>query len=113
MARNLSHPVRFEPSVRVGGQVCLNAARVIPGATYEVEVDDLRTEVLMNLTDEEMMDIKTTFEVRVVIFLSFLFAFEIGLVIFFMFYFMSIRTKTNSTIHFPNPLLYPYLPWPI
>jgi len=62
VARNLSHPVRFEPSVRMGGQVCINAARLIPGALYEVECDDLRTEVLMNLSDDEMMEIKRTFE---------------------------------------------------
>ena len=62
VARNLSHPVRFEPSVRVNGQVCINAARLIPGALYEVQCDDLRTEVLMNLSDEEMMEIKRTFE---------------------------------------------------
>jgi len=62
VARNLSHPVRFEPSARMGGQVCINAARLIPGALYEVECDDLRTEVLMNLSDEEMHEIKRTFE---------------------------------------------------
>ena len=62
VARNLSHPVKFEPSVRVGGQVCINAARLIPGALYEVECDDLRTEVLMNLSDSEMLEIKRTFE---------------------------------------------------
>lgn len=62
VARNLSHPVKFEQSVRVGGQVCINAARLIPGALYEVECDDLRTEVLMNLSDDEMLQIKKTFE---------------------------------------------------
>ncbi len=61
VSRNLSHPVRFEPSVRVGGQVCINAARLIPGALYEVEVADLRTEVLTHLSDEEMMEIQRTF----------------------------------------------------
>ena len=30
--------------------------------TYEVEVDDLRSEVLMNLTDEEMYTINETFK---------------------------------------------------
>lgn len=61
VARNLSHPVRFEPSVRVGGQVCINAARLIPGALYEVECADLRTEVLMNLTNDEILEINNTF----------------------------------------------------
>ena len=44
------------------GQVCLNTSRLQPGVSYEVEVDDLRSEVLMNLTDEEMYTINETFK---------------------------------------------------
>ena len=57
-----STSVRFEPSCRMGGQVCLNTSRLQPGVSYEVEVDDLRSEVLMNLTDEEMYTINETFK---------------------------------------------------
>ena len=57
-----SHSVRFEPSCRLGGQVCLNTSRLQPGVSYEVEVDDLRSEVLMNLTDEEIYTINETFK---------------------------------------------------
>jgi Ca2+-binding EF-hand superfamily protein len=60
--RASSHSVRFEPSCRMGGQVCLNTSRLQAGVTYEVEVDDLRSEVLMNLTDEEMYTINETFK---------------------------------------------------
>ena len=62
LPRASSHSVRFEPSCRMGGQVCLNTSRLQPGVSYEVEVDDLRSEVLMNLTDEEMYTINETFK---------------------------------------------------
>lgn len=62
LPRSSSHTVRFEPSVRMDGQVCLNTSRLQPGVTYEVEIDDLRSEVLMNLTDEQMYSINETFK---------------------------------------------------
>jgi Ca2+-binding EF-hand superfamily protein len=62
LPRASTHTVRFEPSARMGGQVCLNTSRLQPGTTYEVEVDDLRSEVLMHLTDEEMYTINETFK---------------------------------------------------
>lgn len=62
LPRSSSHTVRFEPSHRMEGEVCLNTSRLQPGVTYEVEIDDLRSEVLMNLTDEQMYSINETFK---------------------------------------------------
>ena len=57
----LSQPISFRPSARFGGQVCISAARLTPGVTYDVECDDLRDEVLENLTEEEKDSIQEVF----------------------------------------------------
>jgi hypothetical protein len=57
----MSQPIAFRPSVRFDGQVCIPAAKLSPGVTYDVECDDLRDEVLENLTEEEKDSIQEVF----------------------------------------------------
>ena len=62
MPITLSQPIHFRPSVRYDGNVCISAIRLTPGVTYDVECDDLRSEVLENLTEEEKSSIQATFD---------------------------------------------------
>lgn len=62
MPAPLSQPIHFRPSVRYDGNVCISATRLTPGVTYDVECDDLRDEVLDNLTEEEKEAIAETFD---------------------------------------------------
>jgi len=61
MPLSMSQPISFRPSTRYDGQVCISAAKLTPGVTYDVECDDLRDEVLDNLTDEEKDSIQEVF----------------------------------------------------
>lgn len=57
----MSQPLHFCPSVRYDGNICIPASKLTPGLTYDVECDDLRSEVLENLTDEEKESIQEVF----------------------------------------------------
>ena len=61
MPLSMSQPIPFRPSVRFDGHVCIPAAKLTPGVTYDVECDDLRSEVLDNLTEEEKDSIQEVF----------------------------------------------------
>jgi len=58
----MSQPIHFRPSVRYDGNVCISAAKLTPGVTYDVECDDLRDEVLANLSDDEKSAIQELFD---------------------------------------------------
>jgi len=61
MPKMLSQPIPFEPSVRAGGQLLINASRLTADQAYYVQCDDARDEALNSLTPEEMEAIKETY----------------------------------------------------
>lgn len=62
MPKLLSTPIPFEPSVRFGGQLLINAARLKAEQGYDVTCEDRRDEALNSLSAEEMDAIKATFQ---------------------------------------------------
>jgi Ca2+-binding EF-hand superfamily protein len=55
-------PIPFTPSVRLGGQLVINAVHLTPDGSYDVKCTDRRDEALNSLTPEEMDSIKETFQ---------------------------------------------------
>lgn len=84
LPKQFSDPILFEPSVRMNGQVYINASHLVrsprydfntyfdcdhflpylqrPDQSYEVEFEDRREDILNDITDEEMESIKDTFQ---------------------------------------------------
>jgi Ca2+-binding EF-hand superfamily protein len=62
MPKLLSQPIPFEPSVRLGGQLLINATKLKSEQAYDVTCEDRRDEALNSLTTEEMDAIKATFQ---------------------------------------------------
>ena len=91
LPKQFSDPIRFEPSVRMNGQVYINASHLVRSSlfrhsfefeyvtykyfdcfllltlqsadqSYEVEFEDRREEILNDISDEEMESIKETFQ---------------------------------------------------
>jgi len=61
MPKLLSQPIYFEPSVRAGGAKLINASLLKAEQSYEVQCNDRREEALDALSQEEMDQIKETF----------------------------------------------------
>ncbi len=55
-------PIPFTSSVRLGGQLIINAVHLTPDSSYDVKCIDRRDEALNSLSTEEMEAIKETFQ---------------------------------------------------
>lgn len=61
LPNNLSDPIYFTPSKRVGNAFVIHASKLKANLVYDVICDDYRTEVLQSLTPEEQEQIRNTF----------------------------------------------------
>jgi len=61
MPKLLSQPIHFEPSVRASGAKLINASLLKAEQSYEVQCEDRREEALDALSQDEMDQIKETF----------------------------------------------------
>lgn len=62
LPKHLSEPIEFEPSSQLGGAMVIQASQLKADLCYDVICDDLRSEVLQDLTEEERLTIKEDFE---------------------------------------------------